>query len=126
MFHNFRHYASGDPDVISAAYRHDKTGAVLTAALGQRTQDNKRGEWEVRCTVGYIEKLAVNAAYAQDDWVRWGKGPQTDSSNLRGHEMGLRYWLAKSLDVHARFYAVESITTPQDGFRFRLDLNYKF
>ena len=126
VFHNFQHYSVADPDLVSATYRHDKTGAVFTTALGQRTEANKRGEWEIRYTIGYIEKLAVNAAYAQDDWVRWGKGPQTDSSNLRGHEMGLRYWLAKNFDVHARFYAVESITTPQDGLRFRLDLNYKF
>lgn len=110
------------------ARHHDGTdGVVAAVAVGPGKPDQRKTwAWEIDYTFGYVEKLAINASYAQDDWVRWGSGSQTDSSDFRGHEAGLRYWLTEAVDVHARFYSVEAITTRQDGLRFRIDLNYKF
>jgi hypothetical protein len=36
------------------------------------------------------------------------------------------YAFSKTLNVMARLYLVEAITTEQDGSRFRLDLNWRF
>lgn len=125
LVRNFAHYAVTDPDPISAAYRDDRNGWVLSASLGQRAS-GKAGEWELRWAYAWIEKLAVDASFAQDDWVRWGSGGQTDSSDLRGHELGARYFFADRLSVFARYYDVASIRTAQDGMRFRLDFEWSF
>lgn len=68
----------------------------------------------------------MNASFAQDDWVRWGSATQTRGSNLKGHELRFGYGLAKDLNLLARLYLVESITTVEDGKRFRIDLNYSY
>lgn len=96
----------------------------MTAA-GGRAKPGEAGAWEISHTFAHIEKLAVNASYAQDDWVRWGSAVQTDSSNLRGHEASGRYWLSRNLDCQARGFLVTSISTPQNGARVRLDLNWR-
>ena len=73
-----------------------------------------------------IEKLAINSAYGQSNWVRWGANRQSDVSNLKGHELGFRYWINKNVDINNRLFLVDSISTPQDGNRFRIDLNVRF
>ncbi len=71
------------------------------------------------------EICAVNASYAQDDWVRFGSGTQTAGTDIEGHEIRLGYALSKRISLLARLYLVEAITTSQDGNRFRLDLNWR-
>ncbi len=74
----------------------------------------------------HIETFAVNASYAQDDWIRFGAGAQTDASGFKGHEIRLGYAISKNINLLARLYLVDAITTRQDGNRFRVDLNWKF
>ena len=125
VLRNVRGY-SGGADPVAQQYRRDRTGLVLTSAVAGRARPGARGSWEIAHTFARIEKLAVNASYAQDDWIRWGSATQSDGSNLRGHELGGRYWLSPALDLHARAFLVRSLTTPQDGTRFRVDLNWRF
>lgn len=98
-------------------------GFVLSAQLGQLKD---RHDWLVGYYYAYIETFSVNASYAQDDWVRFGSGAQTDSSDFKGHEIRLGYALSKNINLLARLYLVDAITTGQDGSRFRLDLNWRF
>ena len=125
VLRNVRAY-SGDADPVAQQYRGARTGVVLTSAVSGRRRPGARGSWEVGHTFARIEKLAVNASFAQDDWVRWGSATQTDGSNLRGHEVSGRYWLSPGVDLHARAFVARSLTTPQDGTRVRLDLNWRF
>ena len=57
-------------------------------------------------------------------WER--QGPQTDASDFEGHEFRAGYALSANINLLARLYFVEAITTEQDGNRFRLDLNWRF
>ncbi len=98
-------------------------GFVFSARYGSTSE---RGDWLAGYTYARIESLAVIASYAQDDWVRWGNGPQTRGSNFRGHELRFARSLARNLNVVLRLYLVESITTIEDGKRFRVDFNYRF
>ena len=86
----------------------------------------KRGDWLLAYYYARIEAFAVNASFAQDDWVRWGSATQTDSSDLKGHEFRAGYALTRKCNLLLRLYLVEAITTVQDGKRLRLDFNYKF
>jgi hypothetical protein len=124
LFSNFHDYRdAADPQAL--AFRKARTGVVLMTTVAGGARANERGAWEAGYTFARVEKLAVNASYAQDDWVRWGSATQTDSSNLEGHEASGRYWLSRDLDLQARAFFVQSITTPQDGTRIRLDLNWR-
>jgi hypothetical protein len=98
-------------------------GYVLSATIGQL---KKQHDWLVGYYYAHIETFAVNAAYAQDDWVRFGTGPQTHSSDFKGHEIRAAYAVSKNINLMARLYLVDAITTVQDGNRFRLDLNWRF
>jgi hypothetical protein len=120
------HFERSDADPAVLAYRRARTGVALMTTVGGRTRSGERGAWEIGHTFARMEKLAVNASYAQDDWVRWGSATQTDSSNLRGHEVSGRYWFSPRVDCHARAFFVKSLTTPQDGRRLRVDLNWRF
>ena len=55
-----------------------------------------------------------------------GGNGQTDSSDFRGHEIRLAWTIRNNLNLVNRLYIVESVSSRQDGNRFRLDLNYKF
>ena len=77
-------------------------------------QLKKRHDWLVGYYYSHIETFAVNASYAQDDWIRFGSGVQTDSSNFEGHEIRLGYALSSHINVLARLYLVEAITTARD------------
>ncbi|MDA2933039.1 putative porin [Acidobacteria bacterium AH-259-D05] len=123
VMHNSENYSSTDPDPFTAANHDQRDGLVSFVSLGQT---KNKGDWLAAYYYAHIETLAVNASYAQDDWVRWGSAIQTDSSDLKGHEIRFAYSLSKNLNLVARLYLVEAITSVQDGKRFRLDLNHKF
>ena len=123
VFNNFQDYDAADVAPFPATDDDETFGFVLSASLGQL---KKQHDWLVAYYYSHIETFAVNASYAQDDWVRFGNGPQTASSDFEGHEIRAAYALSKNINVMARMYLVEAITTVQDGNRFRLDLNWKF
>jgi hypothetical protein len=120
---NFADYSGGDVAPFPAADSDETFGYVLSVLLGQLKQ---RNDWLVGYYYSHIETFAVNASYAQDDWVRFGTGPQTAASDFKGHEIRLAYALSKNINLMARLFLVDAITTVQDGNRFRLDLNWKF
>jgi hypothetical protein len=126
--HNFERYDPASTDSVAARSRQERSGLVAQAALGSaRAAEPTRGlgAWELTYTYARIEKLAVNASFAQDDWMRWGSAGQTDASDFRGDELGLRAWLTNQLDLHLRAYGVRSLTSIEDGRRIRLDLNLR-
>ncbi len=123
LFNNFQNYDAADVAPFPASDDDETLGFVLSAAVGQL---KKQHDWLVAYSYVHIETFAVNASYAQDDWVRFGSGAQTDSSDIKGHEIRLGYALSKNINLLARLYLVDAITTDQDGKRFRLDLNWKF
>ena len=86
----------------------------------------ERGDWLAAYYYARIETFAVNSSFAQDDWVRWGSATETRASNLKGHELRFAYAFEKNINLVARLYLVEAITTAEDGNRFRVDLNFKF
>lgn len=124
LLRNFRSYTGGIDEVPNAD-RRARTGVALTTTVPGRVGAGTAGAWEVGHTYAYLEKLAVHASFAQDDWVRWGSATQTDASNLRGHEVSGRYWLSRGVDVHARGFFARSVSTGQRGTRVRLDLNWR-
>lgn len=121
--HNFKDYSPDSPDPVIAANHDETTGFVASVVLGQ-TKDP--GDWLAGYYYARIETLSVNASFAQDDWIRWGSGGQTDSSDLEGHELRFAVALPRSMNLVARLYLVEALTSRQDGRRFRLDWNYRF
>lgn len=52
--------------------------------------------------------------------------PPVESSNFKGHQFNLGYALTDDLNIVARLYLVQSITTEEANERFRVDVNYKF
>ena len=123
IFYNFMDYDAEDVAPFPADDDDEKLGYVLSAVAGQLKE---RNDWLVGYYYAHIETFAVNASYAQDDWFRFGSGPQTDSSDFEGHEIRAGYAISKYINLLARLYFVEAITTEQDGNRFRLDLNWRF
>ena len=123
VMHNSEDYSPDDPDPFTAANHDQNNGLVSSIAFGQI---KNKGNWLVAYYYAHIETLAVNASYAQDDWVRWGSATQTDSSDLKGHEIRFAYTLLENLNLVARLYLIDAITSVQDGKRFRVDFNYKF
>jgi len=123
IFYNFENYGAADVAPFPAADSDETLGYVFSVQLGQLKQ---RHDWLIGYYFSYIETFSVNASYAQDDWVRFGSTTQTDSSDFKGHEVRLAYALSKNINLVARLYLVEAITTPQDGKRCRVDLNWKF
>lgn len=123
VFNNFRNYTAAEVAPLPARNAKETFGYVLSAQWGQLKQAK---DWMAGYYYAHIETLAVNASYAQDDWIRFGNGTQTDASDFRGHEFRLAYAFTKNLNVVARLYLVQAITTVQDGKRFRIDLNWKF
>ena len=123
VFNNFKDYDAADVAPLPAADTRETFGYVLSAQLGQL---KKRHDWLVGYYYAHIETFAVNASYAQDDWARFGNATQSDLSDIKGHEVRLAYALSKQINLMARAFFVDAITTVQDGNRFRLDLNWKF
>jgi len=114
---NTKDYSVTDPD------RNETNGYVLSAKWGKA---KSKGDWQLGYYYAHIEKYAVNASYAQDDWIRWGSAVETDASDFKGHEFRFKYGLGSDMNMVARLYIVEALTSVQDGNRFRVDFNYKF
>lgn len=121
LLHNGESYGPDDP--FAFAHRDATDGGVVIARWGEA---DAAGKWSLGYSYARIETLAVNASYAQDDWVRWGSATQTDSSDLRGHELRFTYGLGKAGNLTTRLFVVESISAVQDGKRFRIDYNIGF
>lgn len=117
LYHNSQSYP------LSMANRKQKDGRVFSVSRGQL---GNAGDWMYGAYYAHIERFAVNASYAQDDWVRWGSADQTDASDFRGVELRLARALSKNSNLMLRYYAAEALTSVQDGKRLRLDWNYRF
>lgn len=123
LYNNFENYSEAELAPLPGVNADETLGYVLSLQWGQLKQAN---DWLVGYYYAHIETMAVNASYAQDDWIRSGRGPQTDASDFKGHEIRAAYALSKNINLVARLYIVNAITTVQDGKRFRVDLNWKF
>jgi len=117
LMRNSHDYAASEPA------RKQRDGFVVAANFGQT---KALGDWLTGYSYARIETLAVNASYAQDDWIRWGSATQTDSSNFKGHEFRVGYALGAHSNLLLRLYLVEAISSQQDGNRLRLDYNIAF
>lgn len=114
----------GSPEQFTFDNRDETDGHILSVLYGG---GKDKGDWLAGYYYAHIETLAVNNSYAQDDWVRWGSlNGQTRGSNMKGHEFRFAYNLGRRTNLVARLYIVEAIKGPEDGNRFRLDLNRKF
>ena len=122
--HNARRYSP-------ALYNRDqKDGFVASLLYGGL---KAKGDWLAGYYFARIEKYAVVARFAQDDWLRWGGVTDTRSSNFAGHELRLAYALGPSFNVVSRLYVVEGLRSEtaasvdkEDGRRLRVDLNVAF
>lgn len=123
VMHNSEDYARSDPDPFTAANREETEGFVISMLLGQLMN---KGDWLGGYSYADIGTFAVNASFAQDDWMRWGSATQTDASDFTGHELRIGYVPAKNWNIVAILYVVEAKTSVQDGNRFRLDFNWQF
>lgn len=127
VYHNSENYSAAElAPFFKAADKvspNDTDGFVASVLVGEL---KNKGDWQAGYSYARIETFAVNAAYAQDDWMRWGSATQTDASDFHGHEFRLAYVPWKNWSILARLYAVESNNNPQDGKRFRLDFDWKF
>lgn len=121
-YQNLEDYDGGSSDAFASVRRQQRTGLVASVTLGEV---KKACDWSIGYSFAWIEALAINASYAQDDWVRWGSNGQTQSSDLRGHEVNVAYGVTDRISLNARLFVVESPTSRQDGNRFRLDVNVK-
>ncbi len=125
--HNFEGYSEDDSDPTTQDFHDAIDGWMLGAKIGT-TEFTKQWDWEIEYAYGYIERLAVNSSFAQDDWVRWGRRGQTLSSDFRGHQISgkVRLWKGKChhVDLQARSFFVDSVSSAEDGNRFRVDINY--
>lgn len=127
LIHNFESYSQNDAHPVTAEYHDETSGFAVSATIGGNgTRKNGGGAWHFNYMYAYVEKFAINSAYGQSNWVRWGEGRQSDVSNMKGHEFGLRYWFSKKVDINNRLFLADSITTKQDGNRVRVDLNIRF
>lgn len=123
FMHNLENYSPEDPDPVTAANFDQTTGVVASIAVGRARE---RWDWLVAYYYAHIETFAVNASFAEDDWIRWGARGQTDASDMKGHELRFVMAFTQDLNLVARLYLARAITTVQDGKRFRADLNYRF
>jgi hypothetical protein len=122
LFYNFEDYDAEDVAPFAAGDTDETLGYVFSVQWGQFKQ---RQDWLIGYSYAHIETFAVNASYAQDDWVRFGTATQTASSDIEGHEIRVGYALSNRINLLARLYLADAITTGQDGNRFRIDLNWR-
>jgi hypothetical protein len=122
LIENLESYSAADVAPWAPFHANETSGYVLSAQYGQLKQAK---DWLVGIYLAHIESLAVNASYAQDDWARFGSASQSDLTDIEGQEFRAAYAFSKNVNVMARMFFVEAITTPQDGKRFRVDLNWK-
>lgn len=122
VMENLQDYSAADVAPFPATQTSETSGLVLSAQYGQLKQTR---DWLIGYYYAHLETFAVNAAYAQDDWARFGNGPQSDLTDIKGHEFRAAYAVSKNINVMARLFLVDAITSSQDAKRFRLDLNWK-
>ncbi|MDP7741201.1 MAG: putative porin [Lentisphaeria bacterium] len=115
--HNFADGAKGD-----AGNKDRNDGWDVYAKLGSLKEP---GDFLAGYYYARVEKYAVARHLSQDDWFRWGSATQTRSSDYKGHEIRVAYAFTKKINLVARGYLVDAISTGEDGKRFRLDLNVK-
>lgn len=120
---NGEDYSPADPDPFTAANADQTDGSVFSLRYGE---SGEAGAWLVGYQYARIEVLAVNASYAQDDWVRWGSAVESRGSDMKGHELRFGYGLSRQADLLVRLYVAEAIGSIEDGSRARIDLNYRF
>ncbi len=120
---NLEDYSVADAAPFAPLHADETNGWVLSAVLGQL---KKAGDWQAGYYYARIETFAVNAAYTQDDWARFGSATQSDLTDIKGHEIRAAYAITPNLNVMARLFLVDAITSRQDGKRFRCDVNWKF
>jgi len=123
LYNNFEDYDAADAAPLAAVNADETLGYVLSVQYGQL---KKPRDWQIGYYYAHIETFSVNASFAQDDWVRWGSATQTDGSDGEGHELRGSYMLTPRLNLVARLFVVDAITSVQDGKRFRLDVNWRF
>lgn len=123
LIRNFEDYSVADAAPFAPFHADETNGWVLSAVLGQL---KKARDWQAGYYYARIETFAVNAAYTQDDWARFGSATQSDLTDIKGHELRAAYAITANLNVMARLFLVDAITSRQDGNRFRCDLNWKF
>lgn len=124
--HNFQDYSASDVNTFTATHEGEVDGVDVQLRIGKM---KKQGDWLVGYSYAWIETFAVNASYAQDDWMRWGSADQTDASDFKGSEFRVGYMIMDKINALARLYIVDAISTSksgQDGTRFRFDINMKF
>lgn len=119
---NGEDYALTDPG-ITAANQNETDGWDAYVTYGSTSN---KGDWLFGYWYANIEQFAIHNSFSQDDWMRWGSATQTRSSDFKGHEFRAATSLGSGLNLVARLYLVEAITSVEDGSRFRLDLNYSF
>ena len=123
VFNNFEDYSVADTAPMPANQADETFGYVFSVQYGALKQPR---DWQIGYYYAHIETFAVNASFAQDDWVRWGSATQTDGTDGKGHEFRASYVITKNINAVARLFVVDAITSVQDGKRFRLDLNWRF
>ncbi len=123
VLHNAEDYSATDPDPVTAANFDQTDGYVLLATWGAL---DKADAWLVGYYYAHIETFAVNNSYAQDDWVRWGNATQVRASDMKGHELRFGWAFDPKINLLARLYVAEAITSVEDGKRLRIDFNYQF
>ena len=124
LIHNGESYGGASSDPLAADFGDEKDGWVVSSRWGG---GNRSGDdWSVAWTYAHIEALAVDASYAQDDWMRWGSATETRSSDFSGHELRLTVALGRLGQLVTRYYDVESLSSVEDGRRLRLDWNIRF
>ncbi|HEX2855618.1 MAG TPA: putative porin [Opitutaceae bacterium] len=123
LIRNFSDYGATDTAPFAATHADEKNGYVFSMLLGQLKQPR---DWQVGYFYAHIETLAVNAAYAQDDWARFGSATQSDLTDFEGHEFRATCVITPRLNSSARLFFVNAITSVQDGSRCRIDLNWKY
>jgi hypothetical protein len=123
LIHNFEDYSPAEAAPFAPARAGDTDGYVFSLILGQTKQPH---DWQIGYSYAHIETLAVNASYSQDDWARFGSGPQAAVTDIKGHELRATYVITKSINLDARLFLVDAISSIQDGKRLRINLNWKF
>src|SRR5262249_8746352 len=101
LIQNFETYSAADVAPFASGQPGQRTGYVLSALIGQLKNP---GDFQFGYFYGHIETLAVNASYSQDDWARFGSGPQSDVTDIKGHEFRATYVINKSMNLQAKFF----------------------
>lgn len=127
---NFEDYDDEPSGSFSEFHKDDVDFYIFFVNWGST---KKRGDWLLGYYYSYIEALAVNSSYTEDDWVRWGNPNQTRATNMKGSEFRLAYGFSESMNIVGRLYLVNAINllsagdiAKEDGKRARIDFNFKF